>query len=311
MYTFVIISYNQEEYIIEHLESIKYQIEQFGNGMEINLILSDDCSTDNTVKFAGMWLESNPTLFKDVQVQVNKRNLGIVKNYLQATGAVKTPYYNLLDGDDMYYKNNVFETMNHLDQNDILFTPVIAFDGITKEFDWFVDNLLALKKKETIKSYLRHSQPFHTSGTFTSIELMHDQGLRSFISDYNWIEDLPSFHYMFHVKESLDYAIHYKPYAFHRYMVGISKNPDNDKYRQFIEEEKRMKENLGMLQGQRGFNADYIKVAFDYRWIPFMANYFPKNREIKRRLDLELGPAKEHLMFLEEKSKQFIQSITQ
>jgi hypothetical protein len=37
MFTFVTITYNHEKYIIEHLESIKYQIENFSKGKQDEL----------------------------------------------------------------------------------------------------------------------------------------------------------------------------------------------------------------------------------------------------------------------------------
>ncbi|WP_288927434.1 glycosyltransferase, partial [uncultured Trichococcus sp.] len=62
MFTFVAITYNHEKYIIEHLESIKYQIENFSKGKQVNLVISDDGSMDNTMLYAQQWIERNKYL---------------------------------------------------------------------------------------------------------------------------------------------------------------------------------------------------------------------------------------------------------
>ena len=48
-FTFGILAYNQEKEILETLESIRYQIEHYSDNENINLILIDDSSADNTV----------------------------------------------------------------------------------------------------------------------------------------------------------------------------------------------------------------------------------------------------------------------
>ena len=50
-FTFAVITYNQEMYVIEQLESIKYQVNMFGKDYITNFLLCDDASTDRTVEF--------------------------------------------------------------------------------------------------------------------------------------------------------------------------------------------------------------------------------------------------------------------
>lgn len=87
MFTFVTITYNHEKYIIEHLESIKYQIENFSKGKQVNLVISDDGSMDNTMLYAQQWIERNKYLFSEVELLTSEKNQGIIKNYLRATAA--------------------------------------------------------------------------------------------------------------------------------------------------------------------------------------------------------------------------------
>lgn len=66
-FTFVILTYNQEQYVVEHLESIKYQIEHFGENIKIHFILADDASKDKTVYKVKSWIERNKNLNKFIQ----------------------------------------------------------------------------------------------------------------------------------------------------------------------------------------------------------------------------------------------------
>ena len=58
-FTFGVFTYNQDQFIFENLESIKYQIEKYGEGTSFLLVMSDDCSQDNTVVYAKEWLKKN------------------------------------------------------------------------------------------------------------------------------------------------------------------------------------------------------------------------------------------------------------
>ena len=108
-FTFGMLTYNQEDYVIEHLESIKYQILNFGKDVKAYFVLSDDASKDNTVKYVEMWTEANKDLFAGIKIVAKKNNAGIVQNFLTMLNNIHTSHYKILAGDDLYYKNNLFE----------------------------------------------------------------------------------------------------------------------------------------------------------------------------------------------------------
>ena len=58
-FTFGVFCYNQEDYIIENLESIKYQITNNGKNTRCSIVIGDDCSKDSTLKYIKIWLEEN------------------------------------------------------------------------------------------------------------------------------------------------------------------------------------------------------------------------------------------------------------
>ena len=247
MFTFVTITYNHEKYIIEHLESIRYQIENFSEGKKMNLIISDDGSMDDTMLFAQKWVERNRFLFSEVELLTSEKNQGIIKNYLRATAAIKTPAYKLLAGDDLYYKNNIFEIIEALKEKEIIFTPALNFDGDTVWNSQDMNRLLTLKTPKQIKKVLKFQNPFNTPGAFYSTALIQEDGLRAFISKYTWIEDLPSYYYLFNKRPTIDYAVELKPYILYRSSVGISTNKKNEKNDVFAIELDAMEKDLGMV----------------------------------------------------------------
>ena len=71
----VVITYNNSNYIEETLESIKSQT--YNN---IELIVSDDCSTDKTVEITEEWIDKNRDRFANVKLITTPVNTGISKN---------------------------------------------------------------------------------------------------------------------------------------------------------------------------------------------------------------------------------------
>ncbi len=93
----ILMTYNQEQYIRTCLDSIFMQ-EHAG---ETELIVADDCSTDNTLSIIREY--SNRSSFPFVFLP-NEKNLGFVKNYQRAFAACNGDYIAVMEGDD-YWTN--------------------------------------------------------------------------------------------------------------------------------------------------------------------------------------------------------------
>lgn len=89
-------TYNGEKYIAEQIKSILIQLSESDE-----LIIFDDCSSDETVKII--------ELFKDprINLNINKRNLGVVKTFENAILQAKGNYIFLSDQDDIWMPNKV------------------------------------------------------------------------------------------------------------------------------------------------------------------------------------------------------------
>ena len=104
------ITYNHEKYISQALESIINQNISF----QLEIIVSDDCSTDNTQEIVeGYAFQDNRIKFKR-----NAENLGIIKNFIKAISFCKGSYIALLEGDDYWISNIKLENqIDFLEKN--------------------------------------------------------------------------------------------------------------------------------------------------------------------------------------------------
>lgn len=244
MFTFAAITYNHESVIIEHMESIKKQILHFGKGMQIYLIVSDDASTDRTLWKVQKWVDAHPDLFTDVKILRSEKNQGITKNYTRAVQAVETDCFKILAGDDLYYKNNVF---NVIGDCDLVFTPPIRFQQeIIPTINWNTIFLMEYCDFKSIKKILRYSNIIDAPSVFIKRTIAQDERLIRFVSKYKWLEDAAKWHYLFNEKENLRIAYEKSPKILYRVNGGISKDNSHGKHSSYLEERKKRDKEWGL-----------------------------------------------------------------
>ncbi|MDR2836306.1 MAG: glycosyltransferase [Bacteroidales bacterium] len=91
----VTIAYNVEKFIVECIESVLIQKTNFS----IELVIGEDCSTDNTRKICLEYQDKYPNIIK---VLLHKKNLGLTPNCIATHNACTGKYIALLDGDDYW-----------------------------------------------------------------------------------------------------------------------------------------------------------------------------------------------------------------
>lgn len=126
MITIALFMYNEEKYILDMLESIKFQVEHYADGKEIQLILLDDCSQDRTTQFADMWLEEHAALFQRVDKLYGRKNVGTCRKYKEMTEHVRGDKCVTVAGDDLLGERNMFHALEMCSQ-DIVMMPVLSF----------------------------------------------------------------------------------------------------------------------------------------------------------------------------------------
>ncbi|KNB61248.1 glycosyltransferase family 2 protein [Chryseobacterium sp. Hurlbut01] len=96
----IVITYNSAEFVIETLESIKEQ-----SYRNIELIVSDDCSRDNTVQICKEWMEYYGSHFSRTQIVSVTENSGIPANCNRGVNAAKGEWIKVIAGDDLLMKD--------------------------------------------------------------------------------------------------------------------------------------------------------------------------------------------------------------
>jgi glycosyltransferase involved in cell wall biosynthesis len=96
----VVITYNSMKYVLETLQSIKNQT--YGN---IELIVSDDCSTDQTLEIIEGFVLENGNFFERVEIVKSSRNSGITPNCNRGILASSGVYIKPIAGDDLLMPN--------------------------------------------------------------------------------------------------------------------------------------------------------------------------------------------------------------
>jgi len=108
----VLVTYNSSAYIIEALESIYKQ-----NYSNIELVISDDCSSDDTLEICKRWVNENRNRFSRVVILQYPYNTGISANCNRGFKEARGFWIKILAGDDILLDNcisdNVYYVLKH------------------------------------------------------------------------------------------------------------------------------------------------------------------------------------------------------
>lgn len=151
-----IVTYNSAEFIIETLESVKAQTYP-----RLELIVSDDCSKDNTVTLCRQWLAKNGDRFERTELIEAKKNTGVSGNLNRAEVACTGDWVKLLDGDDVLLPTCVQDYMDFVEEYPetiYMFSRIKAFGAseernryyTEKAFDYTIFDLDAKQQYEKL-----------------------------------------------------------------------------------------------------------------------------------------------------------------
>lgn len=104
-----IITYNSSKYILEALESVYNQTYQ-----NIELIVSDDGSKDDTVKIVEKWLRNKSARFVEAKILTVEHNTGTTKNCNRALRACKGELMKSFAGDDVLFPDAIEKYVSFL-----------------------------------------------------------------------------------------------------------------------------------------------------------------------------------------------------
>ena len=123
----VALSYNASRYILELLESIKQQTYK-----NIELIIADDASRDNTVWIVNEWLKENGAYFTRYEVCALKENKGTVCNLNGALKRCTGDYVKIIAADDMLFSTCIEDCLTYCESNQV---QVVIGDAL-----WVLDD---------------------------------------------------------------------------------------------------------------------------------------------------------------------------
>lgn len=128
----IIITYNSGKFIKETLNSTLTQTYK-----PLEVIISDDGSTDNTIKICEAWITENEIQFDRVKMVKTHSNTGIPGNFNRGVKASNGKWFKILSGDDSLVPSCVEDNINYINQNK---TAKIIQSNCNYYFDKFDKN---------------------------------------------------------------------------------------------------------------------------------------------------------------------------
>lgn len=111
----IVITYNSAEFLIECLDSVKNQ--SYSN---IELIISDDCSSDSTLSLSQKWLALNNSRFVSARIIASKTNQGTSININNGFRAAKGEWIKSVAGDDLLLQNCIQDNITFVLKNNLI-----------------------------------------------------------------------------------------------------------------------------------------------------------------------------------------------
>jgi len=241
----IVITYNSSKYVIETLESAKAQTYQ-----NIELIVSDDCSTDDTVEICEKWVQKNKDRFVRTEILTVKENTGIPSNCNRGAKKAKGIWIKFIAGDDILVSIGIEEcikfTKSFLNAN-IVFSKQHSFTEENRKKTFSVINpQMHIYNEEfysnnsSVKTQFNYLLKRMASVSGPSYIIKKDllRSINYFDEKYRLLEDYPMFmkalelgnYFYFLDKITVHYRVHQKSISFHGTAEKICPNFYHDWY---------------------------------------------------------------------------------
>jgi len=93
--TVVVVAYNSSSFIIEALDSVYNQ-----TWRKIELIVTDDCSNDNTVELCHSWMDIHKSRFVRIKMVTSEKNTGVSGNANRGLYSANGEWIKFIGADD-------------------------------------------------------------------------------------------------------------------------------------------------------------------------------------------------------------------
>ena len=188
----IVITYNSAKFVLETLESAKTQTYQ-----NVELIISDDGSSDNTVQICGEWLQSNIDRFVCTELLTVEKNTGIPANCNRGVRAAKGEWIKLIAGDDSLIDDCIEKNLDYLIKNPlvkVLVSKVHYYNNTFKAHDrlnktsYLDTDFFILNASQQYNSMLRGDKIMTTPTLFISKSIYK---IVNYDERFKLIEDYP------------------------------------------------------------------------------------------------------------------------
>ena len=126
--TVIVVTYNSAKYVEETLNSIKCQ--DYNN---IELIISDDGSKDETIRICEQWLSENSEKFIATKLLTVEKNTGTSANCNRGIRYARGNWIKIIAGDDKLLQGSISTYVSYVKEHknvDFVFSKVLPFGDV-------------------------------------------------------------------------------------------------------------------------------------------------------------------------------------
>lgn len=300
-----VVTYNSSKYVLETLDSIYNQTYK-----NIELIITDDASTDDTVRLCDNWIQEHKDRFRSFKIITSPQNTGISANCNRGIKACSGEWIKGIAGDDILLPNCITDNVNFIIDNDkeikFLFSRRLDF-GIKNE----IDIIQQSRKKRDYFFYLDAKGQFwdlvlHECCIPSCTIFVHKNtflSLGGYDEEIPFYEDFPmwvkatkrGYKMWLMDKPTVKYRVSDSSISFGRYNNSVKKKftdsiiKSYDRYRYpFIKLIDKFLANYLFLYYRSKNNKLYLYVAYAYRLICLKFSVAISSKKLKKTSNINL-----------------------
>lgn len=205
----IVITYNSAKYVLDTLESAKAQTYQ-----NIELIVSDDGSTDDTVHICNTWIAHNRVRFVRTEVITVDKNTGIPANCNRGIKAAYGEWIKLIAGDDILFNHCVEDNLLAILPDDIVILSELedfeendAIDITARKVGSTV-NPIFITLTDAKSQFLYFLKGYYIPGSAIFVQRQFINEIGGYDERYNLVEDRPLFLKMTYNNYKIKYIDH-------------------------------------------------------------------------------------------------------
>jgi len=265
-----LITYNNEKHIAETLQSILKQNVNF----TYEIVVGDDCSTDNTLNIINTYALAQPDIFNLVK---NEKQLGILKNFKTTLDRCRGKYVFDIAGDDLLKSEDTLQKMVTVFQKD---SDLGFVDSGFDSFDENDNSLVSFKNQKIINATKKDYKNAVLLGTVSTIGFCFNKALlykfvdfdtylkmKLTIEDYPILVDMVMHTNFARINESL-----------HIYRVHDNSHSHQRKFENHLFHKNQMKTLFDYLSNKYNFSKQVNELYSQNhnKELLFLAGYFEK-----------------------------------